>query len=40
LEEQVHQLFTDYLKINPDPKLKEFKTYLEFIINNKYMCEK
>ena len=35
LEEQVHQLFTDYLKINPDPKLKEFKTYLEFIINNK-----
>jgi integrase len=35
LEEQVYQLFSDYLKTNPDPKLKEFKTYLEFKLYNK-----
>ena len=35
LEEQVYQMFDDYLKINPDPKLKEFKSYLVFIIHNK-----
>ena len=35
LEEQVHQLFTDYLKINPDPTLKDFKSYLVFIIHKK-----
>jgi integrase len=30
LEEQVYQLFAEYLKINPYPKLKEFKRFIEF----------
>ena len=35
LEEQVYQLFAEYLKINPYPKLKEFKAHLEFQLFNK-----
>lgn len=31
-EEQIHQLFDEYLKINPNPIIKDFKTFLNFKI--------
>jgi integrase/recombinase XerD len=35
LEAQVYQLFSDYLKINPQPNPKEFKNHIEYKLFNK-----